>query len=970
MPGENRFTKYTGQQGGGMVVRDPYREAEEARKAQDQELERQRVAIAQQGANITAQNAGVTAQNAQLAREKAERERLEWEATHFPDGTPKPKAAASTQANPDRIPQILTVLDNLKQIREKADDFLAVGRASRYVSGDGILPTLFGQNRSDIEGALQMVQGDLIQQQIALLSQMNGEKGVASIANSETEAARMAASIANLSPDQEIGEFQVGLDRAEQYYLRQLARLEGADTNDPEVRKFYDIREPGQEPAPPNALTRLRIGNAAAPASAPFGATEGQSVVVPPEMNAEHDALVARLMNEGGGRVDPELYAQEMSRIAAKYPDFAVPPESSAQWARDMNAYLDAGGKTIPGGVQIQDRPLSDVEWLRNSLVNNPVGSTAAGALNAGGFGLPSLLAGDEYATLQNERPMSQFVGEVGGGITGTALLGRGLGMGASRVANEGIASLLANPLAADVAYGGIYGATQADDPLTGLVTGGVASFAGNRAGRWLGNNAPRLTGVRMPEDALLPGERAVFDAASNTGVDEVADALTQGQSLGVPVSLADASPDVNSLTGAALRRSPEAMGNARPALTQRSRGQYDRLLEAVERDLGPVENIPQRSEDLITQARAAAGPLYDSAYAAPGAGAISEDLAPLLQRPSMARALGNARRIAAEEGTDPSTLGFDINEAGEVVLNRVPSFRTLDYVKRGLDDVLEGYRDKTTGRLTLDTEGRAVNDTLREFLSVVDAANPDYAAARAAYAGPAAERDAMRRGQDALRMSPNQLGVNVGNASPAQLDQMRLGFQSSLAEQAGRLRNNTNPFNILDNPQMEQRLGAMQYGGDEIARLLSQRDLEAQVAGSTNRLIGNSATAERGLADELFGAQSGMMNDLGPMALETAISGAPWATGARSIASRLGGQALRDWRTLGVGRRATDLANEIAPIALDMNPAAAEEALFSMVERDAVYQAIVEELLAGARNRGGHFGASVGGAAALPVTR
>jgi len=335
-----------------------------------------------------------------------------------------------------------------------------------------------------------------------------------------------------------------------------------------------------------------------------------------------------------------------------------------------------------------------------------------------------------------------------------------------------------------------------------------------------------------------------------------------------------------------------------------------------------------------------------------------------------MTRALSNARRIALEEGRDPTTLGFDLDDAGEVVLTSVPSWQTLDYVKRGLDDVIEGYRDKTTGRLALDTEGRAVNDTLREFMRIVDAANPDYAAARAAYAGPAAEREALRRGQDALRMSPNQLGVNMVNASEAQRGQMQLGFQSALAEQAGRLRNNSNPFGLLDTPAMEQRLAAMAYQDEDIARLLAQRDLEGQLAGSTNRLIGNSMTAERGIADEAFAAQSGVMDDAAPMLVETAISGAPWATGLRSVASRLGGQGLRDWRTLGMGRRATELADEIAPISLETNPAVAEEMLYEMVERDALYRAVLEDVLGRAAVRGGHGGAALGAATSAGLTR
>lgn len=88
--------------------------------------------------------------------------------------------------------------------------------------------------------------------------------------------------------------------------------------------------------------------------------------------------------------------------------------------------------------------------------------------------------------------------------------------------------------------------------------------------------------------------------------------------------------------------------------------------------------------------------------------------------------------RVTALQSADPQSVS---------AVNRQPSWQTLDYVKRGLDDVLEGCRDKTTGKLALDTESKAVNDTLRGLLSRLDTSNPDYAAARAACAGPAAER-------------------------------------------------------------------------------------------------------------------------------------------------------------------------------------------------------------------------------------
>lgn len=142
--------------------------------------------------------------------------------------------------------------------------------------------------------------------------------------------------------------------------------------------------------------------------------------------------------------------------------------------------------------------------------------------------------------------------------------------------------------------------------------------------------------------------------------------------------------------------------------------------------------------------------------------------------------------------------------------------------------------------------------------------------------------------------MSPNQLGMNVANSSPSQVEQMQMGFRSGVADAAGRYRNNSNPIIILNNPAMEQRL-----------------------------------------ADDMM--QGGV---------ETLVTGAPVATAMRSNIGRGVGKWMRDARTLGVGRRATELADEIAPIALDPDPIASFARLRGISEKDAADLLIVENLV------------------------
>lgn len=711
-----------------------------------------------------------------------------------------------------------------------------------------------------------------------------------------------------------------------------------------------------------------RAGSVASPNAAGAGATQ-QSKPIPKEMQAEFDAFLA---SNPRGQIDPNAYASFRSALDQKY-GFAADPAIFEKYRSEADALNKPGGftTTIPAG----NTDLSGIDKLRNEVISNPIGGFFNSWANAGGFGIPSLLDGGKTEAARELNPTASAIGDVAGGTVGAAL--------ASGFVNASgrVASPVAAALVGDMGYGGVYGATQSDDRVAGALAGLASGAAGNVVGGQIVRRLPGLVGIRRGPDTLSTAERAVNDAVERTGRDPVIAALTQADELGVPASLADVSPDVNTLAGAAIRRSPTAGGAARDALATRSRGQIDRYRSAIERDLGPITSIPQRSEELTAQARTAAAPLYEAAYSSPPISSPALDT--ILATPAGRAALSRANTIAANEMRDPRALGFVLDEngavrldptahiveqGGELFLLRAPlqergyTLQSLDYVKRGLDDILEAQRNQVTGRLDLDEDGRAINGVRQQLVAELDRLNPDYAAARAAYAGPAQARDALRQGQDAVTLSPDQLAVNFGRASPAQADQMRLGFQSRLVEGAERARNNANPFQAtLDTPAMEQRLHTLYDGaGDSnIARLLLQRDMERDVASSTNRLIGNSMTAERQLADQAFD-QNSIWGDVAQGAVETTLTGAPAVTIMRSAAGRGLGQAIKDYRTLGLGRRATALADEIAPIALNMVPADVRALVEDLGTRAAERDAVIAALLERAQLRGAHDGAGV----------
>ena len=249
--------------------------------------------------------------------------------------------------------------------------------------------------------------------------------------------------------------------------------------------------------------------------------------------------------------------------------------------------------------------------------------------------------------------------------------------------------------------------------------------------------------------------------------------------------------------------------------------------------------------------AKAQAGPLYEAAYARPGAGAVHPQIADLLDRPSMRGAMVRAQRLASEEGDNPAALGFDLDGQGEVTLKSVPSWKTLDYVKRGMDDVIEGYRDKTTGRLVLDTEGRSINGTLREFIKRVDAVNPEYAAARQAYAGPASMTTALRKGSMIGNKDAETILAETRDLTAAEVEQYRLGARSALSKMLeGRVDGADKVRALIGTPKKRSALAQLFGGDDGLDNLLGTLAHEAKTSATYGRVNTGSQTAAN-LADD-----------------------------------------------------------------------------------------------------------------------
>jgi hypothetical protein len=518
--------------------------------------------------------------------------------------------------------------------------------------------------------------------------------------------------------------------------------------------------------------------------------------------------------------------------------------------------------------------------------------------------------------------------------------------------AAEAVAPTLWARMRAGASAGGRIGAVSGfgnGNGVGGSLLGAVEGAAGGAAvggtlpivasgGQAVGRGARglyRLASGNNPELAPRTVARLLVDDA-NTPANAAAQ-IDEAHANGVPAMLADTGDNARG-TMAALARAPgSARTMTREALRQRQEGLPDRITAAIERDLGPISNPHQVAEDLMAQARTAAAPLYLDAYSRPGADTFARDMGNLLRRPSIQGAMQRAQRIAAEEGRDPNTAGFDVNSSGEVSVNRTPSWQTLDYVKRGLDDVLNAQpRNPATGQIIMDEGTRAIDQTRRAFLTAFDEANPAYGEARSAYSGPVQGRDAMQQGMKSLRLTADDLSARINRMTPFEQDMFRLGHRRAMADQIANGGDQSDMVNaLIGNGRKREALSRLYGENESFPRFISTLQAEQAAHQTFRQALTGSPTAPNIQDDAaLPGAAATAMADF------ATTGGLPIATGIRE-ALQLGGSR--------VGRNAQEqisaLLSENNPArvgefarALQENAAAREAALGTLRRRPAAY--------------------------------
>jgi hypothetical protein len=330
---------------------------------------------------------------------------------------------------------------------------------------------------------------------------------------------------------------------------------------------------------------------------------------------------------------------------------------------------------------------------------------------------------------------------------------------------------------------------------IQGGVTSAVAGPVIAKGSQLIGSGAKAVKNKFSPSPQTVESRATekVLEAMARDEIDPIQarTLMEKDRAMGVGSTLMDVTPSTKTLGEAVVTVPGSGRKILGQALEDRLEGGRDVVGQRVVKDLAKGKDYVASEDSLLGKLRANANNLYDAAYAH---GAVDDPrLMKVLEDDTFKKAFREAQNIAGKEaraaelrGEDPSRFIlkdiYDLDEAGDMIkVGKMPDVRTLDYIKRGIDAIIDkGYKGEGMSK----AEANALKDLRKAYIGVIDENVPEYAAARAKYAGDMEVLDALRLGREdymSPKTLPEQAKKIVSGMSEAERDALRTGATQSI---------------------------------------------------------------------------------------------------------------------------------------------------------------------------------------------
>ena len=273
-----------------------------------------------------------------------------------------------------------------------------------------------------------------------------------------------------------------------------------------------------------------------------------------------------------------------------------------------------------------------------------------------------------------------------------------------------------------------------------------------------------------------------------------------------------------------------------------------------IEQDLiaaGVPRQTALEAKSVIDQIKGAkAADAYKASNSFQVTSGLRAKLKPIFDRPSMTNIIGQAKRLAAEEGKPFSGTTID-----NIDMNG------LDYIQRALNKKIN------RAYMTADTQmGKAIKDTRQEFVDILDNANPAFAAARSMYADASARQSALELGRKFKTMrSEGEISEATKGFGADEMHNFRTGMAQSIRDDLEGARSGADFASKIAGNQRQIRQFREAFPEESIKPLEEALSKESQMAATRSRVMGGtqtfqtSAEAMRAGAEDLTMAQRGM---------------------------------------------------------------------------------------------------------------
>jgi len=580
----------------------------------------------------------------------------------------------------------------------------------------------------------------------------------------------------------------------------------------------------------------------------------------------------------------------KLSEIRAKYPMYEGVSDAELLGALHRKFYSDIPRDKFLGAIDYDTSridPTADMSGTQKVLAG--IGKGMTDLVRGAGQRLGLVSQSEIDSARANDAPLMK----TGAGQVGNVLGKVAVGLPAAFVPG-------ANSLTGAALIGGAQGAlepTAADESvLQNMLIGGAAGAGGVAAGRALKSG--------------YQGAKALVEPFTAAGQQRIAGRVIERFATD-PKALKAAS-SARTATGAAPTLA-ESTRDPGLAILERSLAQQDpqiaaqlgqRAAENNAARVGVLEGIAG-TDATRTAAEAAreqaAGQMYKAATSATYT--IDDKLANLLERPAIKQAMERAKTLAANQGRP---FSFGVEAANPFSGMGVPTQTSKQITGQGLQDLKmaldEMLNDPASG--FAGKAGGAVKGLRGQIVDWMERANPDFRAARMAYAEqskPLNQMDVGRRLLDKTTAAVRDLGGNQKLQAKA--------FSRALNDEQSLVRSATGfkGVNALEDVMTPEQIG-------KIGAVRNELELIAN--------LGNAANGPGSQTAKSLASQNLLRQVLGPTGLPQS-----WAEGTML-------QTLMRPVQFGMAAAEPRIQNKLAEIML--NPDAAKKALKSVTPKEA----------------------------------